>query len=50
MSLKSILAIPFAKINTKKVKKWAAKPIETQEKVFKNLIKQGSKTAFGKDC
>ena len=49
MSLKSILAIPFAKINTKKVKKWAAKPIETQEKVFKNLIKQGSKTAFGKD-
>jgi len=49
VSLKSILAIPFAKINTKKVKKWAAKPIETQEKVFKNLIKQGSKTAFGKD-
>ncbi len=49
MSLKSILAIPFAKINTKKVKNWAAKPIETQDKVFKNLIEQGRKTAFGKD-
>jgi hypothetical protein len=49
MSIKSLLAIPFAKFETKKVRKWAAKPLETQEKVFKNLIEQGSKTAFGKD-
>ncbi|MEE9406559.1 MAG: GH3 auxin-responsive promoter family protein [Polaribacter sp.] len=49
MSIKSIFAIPFAKFATRKVFKWANKPHETQEKVFKNLIKKGSKTAFGKD-
>jgi phenylacetate-coenzyme A ligase PaaK-like adenylate-forming protein len=49
MSIKSIFAIPFAKIATKKVYKWANKPHKTQEKVFKNLISKGSKTAFGKD-
>ncbi|CAI8158375.1 MAG: Uncharacterised protein [Polaribacter sp. SA4-10] len=49
MSIKSFLAIPFAKIATKKVKKWANRPHITQEKVFKNLISKGGKTAFGKD-
>ena len=49
MSIKSIFAIPFAKIATKKVNKWANNPLKTQEKVFKNLISKGSKTAFGKD-
>ncbi|QNM84882.1 GH3 auxin-responsive promoter family protein [Polaribacter pectinis] len=49
MSIKSFFAIPFAKIATKKVQKWAKKPFETQEKVFKNLISEGRKTAFGKD-
>ena len=49
MSIKSIFAIPFAKIVTRKVNKWAKKPFKTQEKVFKNLISKGAKTAFGKD-
>jgi phenylacetate-coenzyme A ligase PaaK-like adenylate-forming protein len=49
MSIKSFFAIPFAKFATKKVYKWAKKPHKTQEKVFKNLIAKGSKTAFGKD-
>ena len=49
MSLKSLLAIPFAKIATKKVYKWANKPHKTQEKVFKNLIATAKNTAFGKD-
>ncbi|WP_088324637.1 GH3 auxin-responsive promoter family protein [Polaribacter tangerinus] len=49
MSIKSFFAIPFAKFVTKKVYKWAKKPHATQEKVFKNLIAKGSKTAFGKD-
>jgi phenylacetate-coenzyme A ligase PaaK-like adenylate-forming protein len=49
MSIKSFFAIPFAKFSTKKVYKWAKKPHKTQEKVFKNLIAKGSKTAFGKD-
>lgn len=49
MSIKSFFAIPFAKYSTKKVLKWANNPHKTQEKVFKNLISKGSKTAFGKD-
>jgi phenylacetate-coenzyme A ligase PaaK-like adenylate-forming protein len=49
MSIKSFFAIPFAKFSTKNVYKWAKKPHKTQEKVFKNLIAKGSKTAFGKD-
>ncbi|TBN00197.1 GH3 auxin-responsive promoter family protein [Hyunsoonleella flava] len=49
ISLKSLLAIPFAKRVYKKTQKWANNPIETQEKVFQNLIKKASKTAFGKD-
>ena len=49
MSIKSFFAIPFAKIATKKVFQWANKPHKTQEKVFKNLIRVGQNTAFGKD-
>ena len=49
MSIKSIFAIPFAKIATRKVYKWAKKPHITQDKVFKNLIAQAKNTAFGKD-
>lgn len=49
MSIKSFFAIPFAKIATKQVLKWAKTPHKTQEKVFQNLIAKGQKTAFGKD-
>lgn len=48
-SFKSILAKPFAKLIYKKVQKWVNNPIETQEKVFKNLISEATETAFGKD-
>ncbi|WP_375238353.1 GH3 auxin-responsive promoter family protein [Aurantibacter sp.] len=49
MSLKSFLAIPFAKLIKKQVYRWANKPIETQEVVFKELIFNASKTLFGQD-
>ncbi len=49
MSIKSVLAKPFAKIVAKKIKKWASNPVETQEKVFHNLIETGAQTAFGRD-
>lgn len=49
MSIKSVLAKPFAKIVAKKIKKWASNPVETQEKVFQNLIETGAQTTFGKD-
>lgn len=36
------------KVN-KDTQKWSSKPIETQQKVFKNLIKDATRTKFGKD-
>ncbi|MEN8834491.1 MAG: GH3 auxin-responsive promoter family protein [Polaribacter sp.] len=49
MSIKSFFAIPFAKIATKQVLKWAKTPHKTQERVFQNLIAKGKNTVFGKD-
>ncbi|MGK0324737.1 MAG: phenylacetate-coenzyme A ligase PaaK-like adenylate-forming protein [Polaribacter sp.] len=49
MSIKSIFAIPFAKVATKRVLKWANNPHKTQDKVFKNLISKAKNTAFGLD-
>ena len=49
MSLKSILAKPFAKYIYNKTQKWANSPIETQDKVFKALIHSAKNTVFGKD-
>ncbi len=49
LSIKSSLAKPFAKRIKKKVLKWANNPIETQEKVFQNLISEAVGTQFGKD-
>ncbi len=48
-SLKAALSKPFAIYIAYRVKKWASKPIETQLKVFKNLIAEAEHTAFGKD-
>jgi len=49
MSLKSILAKPFAKYIYNKTQKWANNPIKTQEKVFKTLIEKAKDTQFGID-
>ncbi len=49
MSLKSIAAKIFAKKIHKNTIKWASNPIETQQKVFENLIHQATTTQFGKD-
>lgn len=49
MSLKSVAAKIFAKSVHKKMMRWASNPIKTQEKVFKNLIKQAGSTQFGQD-
>ena len=49
MSLKSIAAKIFAKKIHKKTIKWASNPVETQQKVFQNLIRQATTTQFGKD-
>ena len=49
MSIKSLLAIPFARKAQKKVYQWAYKPHKTQQKVLRKLIKKAKNTAFGKD-
>lgn len=49
MSLKTIAAKIFAKKVLRKIKKWSSNPVETQQKVFENLINQASNTVFGKD-
>jgi phenylacetate-coenzyme A ligase PaaK-like adenylate-forming protein len=49
MSIKSIFAIPFAKVVTKRVLRWSNNPHKTQDKVFKNLISKAKNTAFGLD-
>ncbi|MFD1062586.1 GH3 auxin-responsive promoter family protein [Winogradskyella litorisediminis] len=48
-SLKGILAKPFAYIISKQIEKWAKNPVETQQKVFQNLIAEAASTVFGKD-
>ncbi len=49
MSLKGALAKIYAKKTAKRVYKWANNPLETQQKVFKTLIKTAQNTQFGKD-
>jgi hypothetical protein len=49
MSIKSIAAKLFAKSIHNKTQKWASNPIETQQKVFNDLIRQAKDTQFGKD-
>ncbi|MFI1744747.1 GH3 auxin-responsive promoter family protein [Thalassobellus sediminis] len=49
ISLKSALAKPFAKRVYKKIQKWANNPVETQQKVFEDLIANAAGTEFGKD-
>ena len=48
-SLKSALAKPFAKRVFKSIQKWSNNPVETQEKVFQDLIAKAAGTEFGKD-
>ena len=49
ISLKSALAKPFAKRVYKSIQKWANTPVESQKKVFQNLISKATSTEFGKD-
>ncbi len=49
LSIKSVLAKPFAQIIFKRTQKWANNPIETQEKLFQNIISTAASTTFGKD-
>jgi len=43
MSFKSFAAKIFAKYIKRQINNWANKPVETQQKVFQELIKKGEK-------
>ena len=49
MSLKSFAAKIYAKWTRRQINRWAKNPIDTQHRVFKNLIAKAQNTAFGKD-
>ena len=49
MSVKSFLSLPFANYIVLKNKKWKYNAVNTQSKVFKNLIRRAKKTQFGED-
>ncbi|TDL99879.1 MAG: hypothetical protein C4K58_01110 [Flavobacteriaceae bacterium] len=49
MSIKSLAALLYAKIQVKKEQKWISKPLETQKKTLKYLLKTAQNTAFGKE-
>ena len=49
MSIKALGARVFARIVTHRIKKWASRPGETQERVFRDLIQGAGDTVFGKD-
>lgn len=49
MSLKAFGAKLFAIKVVRQIAEWSSKPHDTQQSVFKNLIKQAKNTQFGKD-
>lgn len=49
LSLKALAARVFAWTVHRKAERWIQRPAETQEKVFKSLVKQAQNTDFGKD-
>ena len=49
MSIKAFFAKKFAKKIYDKTQKWASNPVETQKRVFKDLIQQAKDTQFGID-
>lgn len=49
MSIKSLIAKQFAKYIHRKTQRWANHPVETQQKVFQQLIQLAKDTQFGKD-
>jgi hypothetical protein len=49
MKIKSFLAKPFAAYINKGIRKGASNALGSQDSIFKELIKTGTKTIFGKD-
>lgn len=49
MGIRSVLSKPLAKYIVDQQRKWATNPIETQNKILREITKKASNTAFGQD-
>lgn len=49
MGIKSFIIRPYANYVARRVRQWAARPVECQEAIFKTIIAKAKHTAFGKD-
>ncbi|UZH56630.1 GH3 auxin-responsive promoter family protein [Salinimicrobium tongyeongense] len=49
MSVKSFAAKIFAAYIRRQIDSWATRPVETQKRVFEQLLKKAANTEFGKD-
>jgi hypothetical protein len=49
MSVKSVLAKPFASVISRQIMKWSGDAARAQEHLFHKLIHEGQKTSFGKE-
>ena len=49
MGIKSFLLRPYAHYVARQIDRMAANATAAQERVFRNLVRQGAKTAFGRD-
>ncbi len=49
MGIRSVLSKPFAAFIARETRAWASRPVESQQKVFKNIIRRAELTEFGKD-
>lgn len=49
MGIRSILAKPLARWTNRQTSAWSRRPVETQQKVFNELISKAKSTAFGQD-
>lgn len=49
MNLKSLLARPFAQVTYNRIRKSAEQAVPDQQNIFKQLLKVGSGTVFGRD-
>jgi len=47
--MKHFLIMKFAQFKNRQMMKWVNKPIETQNKVLRNLLTKVEKTRFGED-
>lgn len=49
MGWKSFIIKPYAKYIARQVRKVSARPVESQQKTFRQLVRMGRKTVFGRD-